>query len=231
MLSLWFPCGLNQGSCHTLHGEPVLPSLSAKSKFCVHLVIYQQQLGLPEVRSWAAPCQGRRYSTAWHVVRPTHYSQIIAPLFQLGRAGRRVGCIFYDLRPLWFELLMGGWCLWERGGRGLELFQLFRKPSYPPGTKRFANGGCESLLCRSTCLFLATPPLEPAPYREMKIQILVGANNSSGIRGTSLSSLGCSPRWKVFVFKPFKTNARNKRSFLPKSCWRSIRSCAIYCTF
>ncbi len=67
------------GSCHNVQctwtASPHLSCvISAMSVICVHLDINQrqQQLGLPEARSWAAPWQGRLYSTSWQAVRPTH---------------------------------------------------------------------------------------------------------------------------------------------------------------
>jgi hypothetical protein len=70
-------------------------------------------------------------------------------------------------------------------------------------------------LCGSTYLFLATPPLEPAPYREMKIQILVRANNSSGIQGNQFNHARMQSSLESFILNPLRTNAQNKRSFLP----------------
>ncbi len=56
---------LQPGGCHSVHRNvgPCLPCvISVMSAFCVHLVIYQHQLGLPEAHSRAGPWQGRLYT-------------------------------------------------------------------------------------------------------------------------------------------------------------------------
>ncbi len=80
-------------------GSRSLPSvISVMSVFWVYIYQQQQLLRLPEAHSWAAPCQGRRYSTSWQAVRPVHHRPSTPPP-QLGRARRRVGSV---LRPTSF---------------------------------------------------------------------------------------------------------------------------------
>ncbi len=71
-------CRLDEQEAVILYLSRPLPSLRhfggchVLCTFCT--VRYQQQLGLPEEHSWAAPCQGRWYSTTWQAVRPAHHS-------------------------------------------------------------------------------------------------------------------------------------------------------------
>ncbi len=67
----------NQGTVILYMDDWPLPSLRdfGNGGVCVHLEVYQlqQQLGLPEARSWAASCQTSQYSTTWQLV------QMVAP--------------------------------------------------------------------------------------------------------------------------------------------------------
>ncbi len=63
--------------------------------------------GIGKPRSWAAPCQGRRYSTTWQAVRPAHHTtnyRPSTPLLDRGRVGRHVGSALYGLRPLCYTV-------------------------------------------------------------------------------------------------------------------------------
>jgi hypothetical protein len=59
-----------------LRNIELIGTICIMAVFCVHLVIYQQQqqLGLSEARSLAAPWEDRRYCTSWQAVRPAHHS-------------------------------------------------------------------------------------------------------------------------------------------------------------
>ncbi len=72
--------------------------ISLMSVLCVHFVIYQQlqQLDLPEAHSLAEHRWGMRYDPTI-TVHANHRPP--SPLLHPDRAGRRVGSIFYGLRP------------------------------------------------------------------------------------------------------------------------------------
>ncbi len=98
-----------------------LPMVSVKSVFRVHLIMYQQlqQLGLPEARSWAAPCQGRRYGTLWQAVRLA-----LSQYKSQSWTERRVGLFLYGLWPLWPYLRVGSFAKtmakrWQKRDRGI----------------------------------------------------------------------------------------------------------------
>ncbi len=104
----------------TWSAGPCLPCvISVMSVFCIHLVIYQQQLRLLEARSWAAPWQGRRYSTSssWQALRPSQYKSSHTHPFPPARQGR-TPCWDNSLRPsasVGYPLAVFNPCLWRSG--------------------------------------------------------------------------------------------------------------------